>query len=143
MKNLKMLDHWQLLVGVLGLAVLALVWWQHNRGAETTNKRVPEHQNQKAIPLFTATMNKEPVFPGRCGRAVTVSVAGITAYDSITWAFNAPPSNPDLMLMVWATLGTANFKYCNPTGKTIRPKAETLNWTFGVDGPDLNSRIVR
>lgn len=82
--------------------------------------------NGLVVGFGTATMTTAAIAPGNCGATVTVAATGVLATDTISWAFNSPPSGNNAGLVAWPTLGNVNFAYCSNTTQT--PSPATINW---------------
>jgi hypothetical protein len=90
----------------------------------------------------TATLGTSAISANSCATVVTPSASsgsltGIATTDVINWTPNADwsaitgygkASTDGLIVYVYATTNTVNFKVCNATGSSLTPGAATANW---------------
>ncbi len=86
------------------------------------------------IPTFTFTTSTSVVGANTCSGTTTVSAASATSTSVFTITPNADTSGATgwgatggLVLDVWPTSGTLNYKICNQSGTSITPVAVTFN----------------
>ena len=84
------------------------------------------------------TVDPTSINSGACNSANTTATAtGVASTDVVAWTPNAdisavtgyaPVTTGGVVIFVWPTTNTVNFRVCNPTSSSIDPGSITINW---------------
>lgn len=93
--------------------------------------------NVSRIANGSSALGTSSIASTACATVVTGTATGTLTTDSIQWTPNAdisavtgyaPVTTGALIVYVYPTADTVNFKVCNPTALAIVPGAVTINW---------------
>lgn len=103
----------------------------HNLCASGTSGAYVDCLTTQTVAKGAVTLETTAIAARTCATVVTAAATGVTTTDTVSYSFNAAPSdayNAGLFIQSYVTEGNVNFLVCNSTTESLTPPAATLNW---------------